>query len=334
MGDRHPRLLDSGGSQRGRPDYITRGINVRDLALIVIVHRHQPALAGRDPGRGEIQSAGIALSPGANEQGVARQARAGRKAEDDISGLRGIACHDALAPMELHSVCRHGFGQGRGYLRIQERHQYLAAIHQMHLHTQRGEGPGILAADHSTANDDHLPRDLREPEDLIRIMDAIVIERKLGWPQRRGAGGDQDLRAAQNGLPILPCHPHRMGFDKAGSAAETRHAASLQLLLQACPLPGGHGLLMTHEISDGGLPLQGEIHAEESARAPTAQHQRGLAQRLARDGPGIDPRASKESGHLHQRGTLPQEARGGRGTGTGGTTPDDDEIEFLGSTHH
>ena len=128
------------------------------------------------PAAARFRSAVLLCRPAQTSTPSHDERRARGKREDDIAGLRCVAGGDALLPMKLHAVRRHRLGEGAGDFRVEKRHQRVAAIDEMHLDAERGEGAGVFAADHAAADDDELLRHRRELEDFVRVVHAVVLE--------------------------------------------------------------------------------------------------------------------------------------------------------------
>jgi hypothetical protein len=238
--------------------------------------------------------------------------------------------------VEAHAVRGHGRGQRARELGVEEGQQHVAPVDEMHLAAQRRERAGVLAADHAAADHRQPARQRVQLEDLVGIVHPVVPERELGRMQRGGTGGDQDALAAQAGLaPVGARDRDRVRVDEATRPLEPDHGVFREPRLEALALQGGHPLLVPHEVGHGRLAPQGEIHAVQPARAPAGQHQRGLAQRLARNGAGVDAGASEQRGAFDQGRPLAEQAGGVRTAGAGGTAAQHDEIEpqDRGCTH-
>jgi hypothetical protein len=50
----------------------------------------------------------------------------------------------------------------------------------MHLGADGGEGAGVLAADYPRADDDDRLRQFPDGENLVRVVDARILEREVG----------------------------------------------------------------------------------------------------------------------------------------------------------
>ena len=112
-----------------------------------------------------------------------------------------------------------------------------------------------------------------------------MVERERRGPHRRGAGGDQDRLAPQPDLagPAAavravpgPCRarpaaglghdPDRVRVDERGRAVVEDHAVPGQAPLDPLPLVGRDPPLVEHEVGDGRLAAQRQVHAVEVAR--------------------------------------------------------------------
>ena len=240
---------------------------------------------------------------------------------------------DLLLPVEAHAVGGHRVGEAARDFRVEKRHQRVAAVDQMHLDAQRGERAGVLAADHAAADHDELLRHRLELEDLVRVVHAVVLEGKLRRPQRRRTRGDEDLLAADQRLRAAsPAIRIVCGSTKLAVPWNLVTPRSASRASTPLPFAVRHLFLVPHEVGDRGLAPEREVDAEEPARAPAREHERGLAQRLAGDGAGVDAGAA-DARRLLDEGDFPaEEARGDGAARAGGAAAEDDEIESSGGS--
>ena len=266
----------------------------------------ETAFARREPSGGEVERFGVAAASGANEHAVTRERGARGHGENHFAGLGRIALHDLFLPVKAHAVRGHGVGQAAGDFRIEKRHQRVAAIHQMHFGTQRGERAGIFAADHAAADHDELLRQRLEFEDFVRVMHAVVLEGELRRSQGRRTCGDENLLAVNQFFRAAFTHnPDGMRIHETRCAVELGHAAQRQPRLDPLPFTVRHLFLVPHEVGDGGFAAERKVHAMKSARAPARKHERGFAQRLAGDGAGVDARAADQRAFSTRATRLP-----------------------------
>lgn len=292
-------------------------------------HLNESPFARRQSGGGEVERAGVAAASGAHQHAGTRERRARGQRKGHVAGLGRIAFHDFFLPVKAHAMGSHGVGQATRDLRIEKRHQRVTAIHQMHLGPQRREGAGVFAANHAAADHDELLGQRLEFENLVRVMHAVVVEGKFWRPQGRRTRGDENFLAANQSFRTgFVDDPDRMRVRKARHAVELTHAAQRQPRLDPLPFTAGDAFLVPHEISHRGLAANRKVHAMKLARAPTREHERGLAQRLTGDGAGVDARAADHRGLLHEGNFFPEQARRQRAAGTGGTAAEDDEIKL------
>ena len=105
---------------------------------------------------------------------------------------------DLFLPKKLHAARRHRCGERACEIsRVEERQQRVAAVDQMHVHAHRGEGAGVLAADHAGADDDQASGQGAEMQQLIGVVHAVVFEGKDRRTKRRGSRRDENLFPAQ-----------------------------------------------------------------------------------------------------------------------------------------
>src|ERR1700730_14645508 len=57
-------------------------------------------------------------------------------------------------------------------------------VHKVHLHAHRGKGAGVFAADHTGADHHEALRQRLNPQELVGVMHALVLGRKLRGPPR------------------------------------------------------------------------------------------------------------------------------------------------------
>ena len=103
-----------------------------------------------------------------------------------------------------------------------------------------------------------------------------------------------------------------------------------EVLVDELPLRLDHRALAVHEVGDGDVGLHVVFDAVETALLESREEERGLAQRLGRNRPGVDGGAAGLRGALDEADAL-AEIGGLRGALlAGGAGTDDDQVEVFG----
>ena len=181
--------------------------------------------------------------------------------KNDVVGSGRVAGRDLLLPVKVHAIFDHRRFENLRDLLVEERHQAVTTIDQVHLDPERGEGAGIFAANDAAADDDELLRHRLELEDLVGIVDAVVVERELRRPEGRGAGGDEDPVAAEQDFPVAGVDAHGVRVDEAARTANSRHAALIEPRLDAGAVRRSDIVGVPHEIADRRFALERKIDA-------------------------------------------------------------------------
>ena len=92
--------------------------------------------------------------------------------------------------------------------------------------------------------------------------------------------------------------------------------------------------LAAHELGNGEVLPQRVVDPVQAALVESGKVEGGLAKGLARDGAGVDERASEEGVLLDQGHALPEVGGLGRALLARRARPDDDEVELLGCSAH
>jgi len=190
-----------------------------------------------------------------------------------------------------------------GDLAVDEGQQAVTGLHQRHLDTEGGEGRGVLAADHPASHHRHAPRDPAHVQDGVRVVDQPHVEGDAGRVVGRGARGDEDDARLDGevGAAVRLPHANRVRVAERGLTRDHLDAVPVEVASDDAPLALDHHVLAIHEVPDGEVFLQRVIHAVEAAVAKAREVERGLAQRLGRDGAGVDARAAQVRPALDQR---------------------------------
>src|SRR5947208_10534239 len=150
----------------------------------------------------------------------------------------------------------------------------------MHLDPESSKSAGILRADNAGAYDRQRFREHADLENLSRVMHAGMLEWKFRRTYGRGTGRDENSLAAQQ---RVRSDTHRVGINKTRRTMKRRDVVDSHLLFSASAFVNRDGRFVAHEIPNGGLSPEREIHAKELARTYAGEGQRGFAQGLSRD---------------------------------------------------
>jgi hypothetical protein len=129
---------------------------------------------------------------------------------------------------------------------------------------------------------------------------------------------------------MIALHLDHVRVDEAGVTLEVADAVAAQVLADARALGDGDRVLAGDQPRNGGVRIvEGDRDAVEIARAISAQIDRRLAERLARERAGVD-RGAAGLRRLLDHGDPPAEVRSlRRALLAGGTAADHHQIERL-----
>ena len=153
MAHRSPRLLHARRSQGGKTDDITRGIDIFDVRLEMLVHGNDPTLAGFHSHILESQLSRIALSSCRDQHRIAGQCCAGGEFEPNATGFHRNAFLHIFFPVKDDPAALHRTHQCLGNFRIQKRKEDIASVEDVDLGAKRAEGAPVFNADHTGPHD-------------------------------------------------------------------------------------------------------------------------------------------------------------------------------------
>jgi hypothetical protein len=152
-----------------------------------------------------------------------------------------------------------------------------------------------------------------------KVSESKVCDENDFAAKRARAGG----AANGNGVRVL----------ETGQPANELDVVQLQILKDAGALHVHDFALVVHEILDGEIFLKRVIDAVETALLKPGKIERGLAQRLAGDGTGVDAAAAWVVGAFDDGNALAEIGGLRAGLFSSGTATDDDQIERLNGRH-
>ena len=153
MAHRPAGLLHARRGQGGKTDDITRGVDIFDVGLEMLVHGNDPALAGFDSRLLESEVSRIALSSRRDQHRIAGQCRTGGEFEPNPTGFQRKAFLDIFFPVKNDSATLKRSHQSLGNFRIQKRKEDIASVEDVDLRAERAEGAPVFSADHTGADD-------------------------------------------------------------------------------------------------------------------------------------------------------------------------------------
>src|SRR5947207_14297547 len=157
-------------------------------------------------------------------------------------------------------------------------------------------------------------------------MHAGMLEWKFRRTYGRGTGRDENSIAAQQ---RVRSDTHRVGINKARRTMKRRDVVDSHLLFSASAFVNRDGRFVAHEIPNGGLSPEREIHAKELARTHPGEGQRCFAQGLARDRVSVNTGAADFTEFFDGRDAFAKDPRGIRSPNAGRPADDHSHIEVL-----
>ena len=135
--------------------------------LEVFIHRDFSARSGIESRRLQIHQVGICLASHCVQKGVTMNAFATLQVRDHAAPIVAIHRRHLLAQSENGPVTPHVVAEGFHDFLVDKLEQRRPLLDERDLDPQRRQHGSKLQADHATANDDHLPRDLLHLEKLV-----------------------------------------------------------------------------------------------------------------------------------------------------------------------
>ena len=310
----HAALLHGRGGQGGEPDHVADGVDPGNGRAEVFVHPHVAALGQRDAQRLEVQAPRVSGPPRGEEKLVGphppprfelEAQRVGSGAGLALDRFDGIPQEDLRAhPLEGQ------LDHGRELL-VDARQQAVAALDQHDLGAQRGEEAGVLGSDHAAAHDRQRRRHAVEVQDAVAVDHVRIARGDAARRRRRGTRGDQEHLGAQSAddLPLRIGHGDRLRVLEGGGARDQRDRVAVEVTANLPRLPVRDVLQAAHQLAQALLAVQPQAHSVELAAPESRQVQRGLAQRLGGERPGVDRRAADVRRALDQGHALAEVGR-------------------------
>ena len=243
--------------------------------------------------------------------------------------------------MEDNAVALHLIDQGPRELAIEKWHQHVAAVNEMNLGSERGEGAGIFAANGPRADHGHGLGDIHQVQQSIGVINSWA-ERKDGRANRRGACCNQNVVAANQHFSVVTgrvClvlilrlasgnrpHPNRVRVFERRVSKEDVGVERIELLSEHGIQTAFHGALVPQEIANRRFSADRQVHSVEVSGPQPRQGHGRLAKRLAGDRPSVGPRAAEFMMPVDKCHGLAQYAGRRHPAETGGATTDDDQI--------
>src|SRR5438034_8007543 len=159
-------------------------------------------------------------------------------------------------------------------------------------------------------------------------MHAGMLEWKFRRTYGRGTGRDENSLAAQQ---RVRSDTHRVGINKTRRTMKRRDVVDSHLLFSASAFVNRDGRFVAHEIPNGGLSPEREIHAKELARTYAGEGQRCFAQGLARDRASVNAGATDFTEFFDERDPFAKDPRGIRSANAG--RPATDHYYAEGPSH-
>ena len=195
------------------------------------------------------------------------------------------------------------------------------------LGAERGEHRRVLDADHAGADHHHRGRHLVHAQDLIGVDDRLAVEVDGRRPRRLGADRDDDLVGAELVLvAVVVDDDDRVRVDELRGADEQRDVVARELVADDVDLPVDHMRRPGGQVGDRDVLLDPVGLAVQLALGQAGQVEHRLAQRLGRDGAGVDADAAHHVAAFDDRGPMAQLRRGDRRLLAGRSGTDDDHV--------
>ena len=213
---------------------------------------------------------------------------------------------------------------------VDEVEEGRARLDQGHGDIERAEDRRIFDPDDACPDHGQAARQFWQIDDLVAVEHVDAVERHIIGAERTGAAGDQDVgrrdepRFAAFGRDLDAVRGHEPGL-----AARGLDRVSAELVLQNFDFVVERLVQAGDEIGRRDVLLDPVGAAVKAALAPARQVEHGFAQRLGRDGPGMDRYAADPAAlfdHQHRAVELcPLHG----GAPSGRAAADDDQVVVV-----
>jgi hypothetical protein len=204
-----------------------------------------------------------------------------------------------------------------GDLVVDERQEPLADVDDRDARPERREGARVLHAHDPRADDDERARRRGEVEHAVGVDDARAVDRHVRAARGRRPGGDDDDAGLDVARAVGGHDPQRGRVDELGAAVGDLHAVARELRLVDRDLARDDVAAARHHALGRGRPVADRL---------TLRAHGQLAERLARDRAGRQPRAAHARAGLDHEDRLAQLGALDRGVVPAGPGADDDQV--------
>ena len=239
---------------------------------------------------------------------------------------------DLLAEAEGRAPLAHEVHQRVDHLAVHEIEDRRTGLDDGDLDVERRDHRRVLEADHAGAHDDEVLGERVALQELIGIDDPLAVERHRVAVRGPRAAGDQDVLAAHARRAVDGFDFQGVGVHEARRPRQRGHMIAVQLRADDFELAHEDLLDAEREVGDRDVLGDRVVAAVERPLAETREIQDRLAQRLRRDGAGVQADAADHLLAVDQRDLLAELGGGDRALLPGRPGPDHDEV-VGGSVH-
>src|SRR5215471_10066530 len=194
---RQTSLLHRGAGQSRKSNHITSSIDVRDRSLEVFIHRQFPAPIALKSGGREVELIAVGLAANGIQQCLSVDVLAAFQfGKHTIARFVETDGNHALPKPEYRPELPQLKAERLDNFPILEIQQQRTLIQQRDLHAQRGEHGSIFQSDDSRADDDQVSRHFFQAVNLVRVNDALAVNRNLRRVRRTCATSYQYVSRA------------------------------------------------------------------------------------------------------------------------------------------
>ena len=185
-------------------------------------------------------------------------------------------------------------GEMAGDFAVDERQQVRALVDDGHAHAEGCEDRRVLEADHAGSHHRYGARQFFQRQDVVADQDALAVERDRLVARRHGAHGDNDLAcgAIARAAPGRVFHAHGVRIDELGAADGELDLVALKLVACDVDLVADDVVGAEVQVRHGDVLLDRVARSVDAALAVPGQVHHRFAQRLRRDGAGVDADAA------------------------------------------
>src|SRR5580698_956801 len=310
---RESSLFHRCAGERGETDDVSRGVNVRHVRLVVLVHGELAARIHAQAGifRGDLVAVGLPAH--SVEQRVALHFFAAFEFRENAVAIRvDTDSRHFLAEAEDRIVLPQVIFERSHDFAIDEVEQRGTLVDQRDLAAERREKGCVFVTHHAGADDDHITRKTVHAGEPVGIHDAFVIKRNICAARRTRAARDQNVVRAQRHFFRFADHLHRVRIDEFRRALIHLNAIALELRADHFRFARNRCAHAEGEVLHGDIVFAAIVVAVEGFHGAAGELENCFADGFAGNRASVNADAADHRGAVNDRDFLADLRRGDR----------------------